>query len=212
LGIIVKPTNLVDGVIPTAAQFNGDFDTIYSEFNGSITNANVSASAAISESKIAFNTSTGHDHDGTDSKSIALTNPYKFSAYRNAAQNSGNGGFAIVNFDAELFDTNNNFDSVTNKGRYTAPIAGFYQIQASVATIINATQYVIIALYKNGSAIYEGARIYASEQGYQTVNLSTIIQLAANDYIEIFIAGTGGALFVEAGNETRFSGFLVSTT
>lgn len=71
MGIIVKPTTFVDGTIPTASQFNGDYDTIYSEFNGNITNANISASAAIAESKIAFNTSTGHDHDGVDSKLIA---------------------------------------------------------------------------------------------------------------------------------------------
>jgi hypothetical protein len=53
MGVITKTTTFVDGTIPTAAQFNGDFDTIYSEFNGSITNANISASAAISASKIA---------------------------------------------------------------------------------------------------------------------------------------------------------------
>jgi hypothetical protein len=36
--------------------------------NGGITNSNVNASAAIVESKITFHTTTGHDHDGTDSK------------------------------------------------------------------------------------------------------------------------------------------------
>lgn len=73
MGTISKPITFVDGTIPTAAQFNNDFDTIYNEFNGSITNANISASAAIAESKLAFNTSTGHDHDGTDSKEISLS-------------------------------------------------------------------------------------------------------------------------------------------
>ncbi len=52
MGTIVKPTTFVDNTIPTASQFNGDFDTIYTEFNGAITNSNISASAAIATSKI----------------------------------------------------------------------------------------------------------------------------------------------------------------
>ena len=50
MGVITKPTTHVDGTIPTAAQFNGNFDTIYSEFNGSIENANIASDAAIAES------------------------------------------------------------------------------------------------------------------------------------------------------------------
>lgn len=52
MGVIVLPTTFADNTIPTAAQFNGDFNTIYSEFNGNITNANISASAAIAASKL----------------------------------------------------------------------------------------------------------------------------------------------------------------
>lgn len=76
MGVVSKPTTFVDGTVPTAAQFNGDFDTIYNEFNGNITNSNISASAAIAESKIAFNTSTGHSHNGTDSKLITTRASY----------------------------------------------------------------------------------------------------------------------------------------
>jgi hypothetical protein len=72
MGTVTKSTTFVDGTVPTASQFNGDFDTIYNEFNGSIENANIDASAGISESKISFDTTAGHDHDGTDSKKISL--------------------------------------------------------------------------------------------------------------------------------------------
>lgn len=41
---------------------------------GTLTNNEISASAAIVESKIAFNTSTGHDHDGSNSKVINSAN------------------------------------------------------------------------------------------------------------------------------------------
>jgi len=76
MGIITKPTTHVDGTVPTAAQFNGNFDTIYNEFNGNISNANVLAAAGLAESKVAFSTSTGHTHNGTDSKLISLRASY----------------------------------------------------------------------------------------------------------------------------------------
>lgn len=45
-------TSFINGVVPDASDFNGDIDTIYSEFNGSIANANISSAAAIAGSKI----------------------------------------------------------------------------------------------------------------------------------------------------------------
>lgn len=70
MGSISKTKTWVDNENVTYTDLNGNFDTIYNEFNGNIENANIDASAAIAESKISFNTSTGHDHDGTDSKLI----------------------------------------------------------------------------------------------------------------------------------------------
>jgi len=39
---------------------------------GTLTNTEVAATASIVESKLAFNTTSGHDHDGTNSKLIAV--------------------------------------------------------------------------------------------------------------------------------------------
>ncbi len=44
--------------------------------NGGITNANISGSAGVVESKLTFDTSTGHSHDGTDSN-YALIKHYR---------------------------------------------------------------------------------------------------------------------------------------
>jgi len=60
-GTISRPTktfggtSFINGVVPDASDFNGDIDTIYSEFNGSVSNANISSSAAIAGSKITPN-------------------------------------------------------------------------------------------------------------------------------------------------------------
>jgi len=42
--------------------------------NGGLTNSNIDSGAGIEESKISFDTSAGHDHDGSNSKLIAATN------------------------------------------------------------------------------------------------------------------------------------------
>src|SRR3990167_3843285 len=61
-----------NGTILGVADIQNIQNDITTVVNGNITNANISASAAIIESKLAFNTSIGHDHDGTDSKSVAI--------------------------------------------------------------------------------------------------------------------------------------------
>jgi hypothetical protein len=52
MGVITLPTTFVDNTVPTASQFNGDFNAIVNDYNGGITNANLSASANIDTSKV----------------------------------------------------------------------------------------------------------------------------------------------------------------
>lgn len=70
MGTISKPNTYVVGATILASEVNDNEDTVYTLVNGNIENANVKASAGIVESKISFDTSSGHDHDGTDSKAI----------------------------------------------------------------------------------------------------------------------------------------------
>ena len=51
-------------------DMNANFDTLYNKFNTGLINTDIKSDAGVVESKIAFNTSSGHSHDGTDSKSI----------------------------------------------------------------------------------------------------------------------------------------------
>lgn len=52
MAIIVKPYNFIPGTVIRSAQVNADFDTLYSDYNGNITNANIAAAAAIAYSKL----------------------------------------------------------------------------------------------------------------------------------------------------------------
>ena len=53
MATIVKPSTFTAGTTILSAQVNSDFDTIYADYNGNITNANISGSAAIADTKLA---------------------------------------------------------------------------------------------------------------------------------------------------------------
>lgn len=71
MATITKNKTWADNENVTYTDLNGNFDGIYNDYNGGISNANVAADAGIVESKLALNTATGHDHDGVNSKAIA---------------------------------------------------------------------------------------------------------------------------------------------
>lgn len=150
----------------------------------------------------------------TIAKLQPMDNPYKFSVYRSSAQNTGNGAYAKIQFNSEYFDTNSNFDSSTNY-RYTAPVSGFYQFNASFSCTTGASETLIITLFKNGSEYDRGQRLVHTTAGIAQLLYSNMIQLTAGDYVEIYSYASGGARVMEVGANTPhpiFSGFLVSRT
>ena len=78
MGVITRTYTYTAGNTITAAENEANETTIYNEFNGNIDNANIKSSAAIVESKIAFDTSGGHSHDGVDSKLIQVNRAFGF--------------------------------------------------------------------------------------------------------------------------------------
>lgn len=143
------------------------------------------------------------------------SNPYKFSAYLTTAQNVGT-AFTKVAFDTKIFDTGSNLDIVTNKGRFTAPVAGFYHFNATTTvTTAGAGTFTIMALYKNGS-IYCYLYQFGGTAGQNFGGSgSTLISLAANDYVEVYVASGAAAKALDVGTPSltnTFSGFLVSAT
>lgn len=59
-----EPNNTIDPV-----QNNANEDALYNTINA-LDNANIALGAGIVESKLAFDTTNGHDHDGVNSKAI----------------------------------------------------------------------------------------------------------------------------------------------
>lgn len=152
----------------------------------------------------------------TKSTPIQVSNPYKFSVYKTGDTNLNN-AWVKVALDTELFDTNNNFDSATNY-RYVAPVAGFYQINAQVAVAsagLLSSACAEAAIYKNGAVLaYLGPRLIGSGSSTQMPRMgaSFLLQLAANDYLELYGFCSESRNIVGGAERTFMSGYLVSTT
>ena len=147
-------------------------------------------------------------------KSVLTTdyNPYKFSAYRNAAWTSALNASGKVTFDSEVFDNNSNFD--TTLGRYTAPVSGFYWIYANISTETISGAGIFASLYVNGIQVRNGgSAVPVSYTGgfATTCIVESLIFLNASDYVEAWFYGANhtGAVGL---SQTRFEGFLVSRT
>lgn len=173
--------------------------------DGSLKNNSV-PTAAIADDAVTAPKVVGIDKSNLTTDS----NPYKFRVSRNAAANTGNAAFAVVAFDTEQYDTNNNVSA----GVFTAPVNGFYQfnfhitINGTVGVSLNA-----IALFKNGVQVSDGGSISiaASTNG---LHGSDIIQLTAGDTVDVraYNGAAATALIVGTIFNNYFSGHLVSRT
>lgn len=136
------------------------------------------------------------------------SNPYKFRAYRNAAANTGNAAFAVIAFDTEQFDTNNNLAS----GVYTAPVTGYYQFSWVSGTTTSGAELFVVSLFKNGTEYSRGNQHQASSSVVGSGG-SDLVPLTAGDTVDVraFNSATR-ALAVGNIYSTRFSGFLVCRT
>ena len=142
---------------------------------------------------------------------VAGTGP-AFNAYLSATQNVSSATFTKIQLNAELFDTNSNFDSTTNY-RFTPTVAGYYFFQGSfIAQQTSGTGSVALAaIYKNGSNISQNELTVVYSSGL-TIQTSILAYMnGTTDYVELYAytnAAVGPSLAPGA-NTTWFNGFLV---
>lgn len=115
-------------------------------------------------------------------------NPYKFHAYRTAAQVGNGGATTKMPFETELYDTNANYDNATNY-RYTAPVTGYYHFDWK-APVVSSNGYNLTDLYKNGVAYKRGSQLLTTG-GSIGGNGSVDIPVTAADYFEVYYRSDG---------------------
>ena len=113
-------------------------------------------------------------------------------------------------WDNEVFDIGGNFDSSTDYD-FTAPVNGYYQINANVTLRDLTGGFVKMYLYKNGSH-YTGAMSENESEGNEdrfTLVLSEVVQLDATDTIDVRIDTSSDTSLDFVANQSSFSGFLI---
>jgi hypothetical protein len=95
---------------------------------------------------------------------------------------------------AELFDTNNCFDSTTNY-RFTPNVAGYYQISFATQFDFVGAQRSFVFLYKNGSSfIFQEQPNNSVGSTYPALMLTNVLVYAngTTDYFEIYVQQNSG--------------------
>jgi hypothetical protein len=132
-----------------------------------------------------------------------------FSAY-NSNQAITHNTFTKLSCSNEVYDTNNNYDPTTNY-RFTPTVAGYYQINGSVA-LAASSGLCTIAIFKIGSIAFSGSAA-SLITGYTIVNVSSIVYLnGSNEYVELYCyQNSGGTIntITNSGPYNYFNGALI---
>jgi hypothetical protein len=133
-------------------------------------------------------------------------NPYKFHVYRSAALTPGG---ADIIWDTKSYDLNNNVDTTT--GIYTAPVAGYYQFNATVmVNSVAANLGYGVGIKKNGVYQVQNTAVMMYVGAYNHgMSISVTLQLAVGDKVSVVEAGVSNRP-LQTGLASGFSGSLIS--
>jgi hypothetical protein len=133
---------------------------------------------------------------------LSVTNTPAFFAYHQFVQNFSQNVATKLQFNTELFDTDNAYDNATNY-RFLPTTAGKYYISAGAYIDGTSTASPTgLKIYKNGT-FYHSAFIYSGglAGGHHIHNIINLN--GSSDYVEIF---------VESGNSAPFINFAPGST
>jgi len=124
-------------------------------------------------------------------------------------------GFGVVPFNLDSgndsFDNGNNYN--TTNYRFVAPVAGKYFVAANVRMDSMSGTYFRLLITKNGSENTNNGvhSIIGSGKStnYHTMNVSGILNCAANDYLEVKYMSSDDTDWDLSLSEAGFSGFLI---
>lgn len=139
-----------------------------------------------------------------------------FSSYIGSSQTISHNTWTKVQFNGELFDTANCYDSSTNY-RFTPNVAGYYQMNLGVDFVPNQSRayYFLLALYKNGSGFkYSALSLPIASGGQDTLRISSLVSMnGTTDYLETYVyiydyTAASSVGLTANGTNNEFSGFL----
>ena len=193
MAIISRVTTWSDNQSLTASALNGEFNNILNDYNGGITNANISASAGISWSKVSKSGSVLADIANVSSSAPTTGQVLKWGG------STWDPGTVSVNRAFSWF-VQGTIATGTNFGpRYVVPQNLTIIKCWLIVRTAPASQSILIDINKNGSTIWSNqsnrGAITASSTTGNTTTFDTTA-LSAGDYLDLDIdqvgSGTAG--------------------
>ncbi len=203
MGVISLPFTFSAGAVIIASQHNSDFNTIYSEFNGSIDNDNIKAAAGIAYSKL---TLTGSIVNADINASAAIVGS-KLNLASPGAIGSGTpstGAFSTL----KVGSTNQGdilYDNGTSLVRLVPGTSGqFLKTQGSSANPVWATASSSNVLFQYAAQVSQ----QGSKEG-EVIGTSLVPGAVTGNYR--FLQTAGASTVVWATKWTKFAGVSTVT-
>lgn len=137
-----------------------------------------------------------------------LIAPPIFLGYQSAAQSIPDSTYTAVTFDTEIVDSYSGHSTTTNTSRYTAQVAGYYDVVGKVGFVTSGTGRRIGTLYVNGAELGY-TRTEQTPSGTAASNTTCIalapVFLNVNDYVELFAFQSSGAPLNTSATPTTLS-------
>lgn len=141
-----------------------------------------------------------------DTDLIIAVNPPLAMLRQAVAQNFPTSGtYAALTFDTEDFDSHNGHSTVTNTSRYTAVVAGVYELSGGCSfTTGGAASARTCRWLKNGAVVNgsaSGFPVPATNVASTWAARTILVTLAVGDFVELqAVQSSGGALTTHVGN------------
>lgn len=189
LSLISIPNTFTVGAVIVASQHNSNFSIIYSDYNGNVDNTNISASAAIADTKLAQITTAGK----LSGAAFTVLGSIPSGAGTIPAKNGGTGG----DLSAALIGAVPYFSATGVMSALAAGTTGQVKVSQGGAAPIWANAL---------SSVLD----YGTSTGTSTARQATAIKVAYGTTSSL--AGPGGTFVVTNLSFTSSSSYIVQTT
>ena len=153
---------------------------------------------------------TGATLSVAGSSITAVDNTPAFLVTRSGSQSIADSTTTKIQWNSELFDTDNTFDSTTNY-RFTPGVAGKYVLAAGTrASSFETSEKMQLFFYKNGSGVsYQTeTRSFSTSSGGETITVDAqiLVESDTDDYFEVYLLQTEGGSR-DIGSASYFYGY-----